>query len=149
MRLLPYRTTDDRIEGVVLTFQDITERRTPSDSVRAERGAAAPAIDSAIDYAIFTMTDDGTIDSWNAGAERMFGYTRDEIVGQPASTCCSRRRIAPRVCRRRSCDQARRSGRADDERWHVRKDGTRFYCSGVTTRLGDGRARASPRSRAT
>ena len=39
-------------------------------------------IDSATDYAIFTMTAEGTIDSWNTGAERMFGYTGDEIIGR-------------------------------------------------------------------
>ena len=56
-------------------------------------------IDSAIDYAIFTMTRDGTIDSWNTGAERMFGYTGDEIIGRDGGRAVHGGRIAHAECR--------------------------------------------------
>ena len=49
----------------------------------------------------------------------------------------------------RNWHKARREGRALDERYHVRRDGSVFYASGVTTRLGDARRSGSPRSRAT
>jgi PAS domain S-box-containing protein len=93
-------------------------------------------IDSAVDYAIYTMTQDGQINFWNAGAERMFGYTSDEILGRNASIL-----FAPEDRAAGGLEQelarARASGRTLAERLHVRKDGSRFFCSGVTTRLGD------------
>jgi len=134
MRLRPYRTTDNRIDGVVITFQDITERRNAERQVRQSEERLRLLIDSAIDYAIFTMTPDGTIDSWNSGAQRMFGYAADEIIGQSFDRLFTAQDRAGGVP---SAELARvaRDGRALDERQHVRKNGTLFYCSGVTTRL--------------
>ena len=94
-------------------------------------------IDSAVDYAIFTMTEDGHIDFWNAGAERMFGYGTDEIDRPECVACCSRRRIARPGHSRRSSKVRDTMAAPLDERFHVRKNGTRFFCSGVTTRLGN------------
>jgi PAS domain S-box-containing protein len=137
MRILPYRTTDDRIEGVSLTFHDVTEWRRAESRVRAREERLRLLIDRAIDYAIFTLTDDGHVDSWNPGAERMFGYHSEEIIGTPVATLFTpedRTEGVPAA----ELKTARQTGRAMDERWHVRKDGTRLYCSGVTTRLGEG-----------
>jgi two-component system, chemotaxis family, CheB/CheR fusion protein len=137
MRILPYRTTDDRIDGVSLTFNDVTEWRRAESRGRASEERLRLLIDRAIDYAIFTITDDGRIDSWNAGAERMFGYKADAIVGADVSVVFTPEdRVAgvPGA----ELETARTLGRAADERWHMRSDGTRLYCSGVTTRLGEG-----------
>ena len=92
-------------------------------------------IDSAVDYAIFTMTFDGTIDSWNVGAGRMFGYDTEEVIGKNFALLFTPEDRAAGVPEREA-GQAATVGRAEDERWHVRKDGSRLYCSGVTTRLG-------------
>jgi PAS domain S-box-containing protein len=94
-------------------------------------------IDGALDYAIFTMTEEGVIDSWNSGAERMFGYSSDEIVGANVAILFTPEDRAAGLHLKELHD-ARRSGRAADERYHMRKDGSRFYCSGVTRRLGAG-----------
>jgi two-component system CheB/CheR fusion protein len=139
MRILPYRTTDDRIDGVSLTFHDVTDWREAESRVRVSEERLRLLIDSAMDYAIFTMTDKGRVDSWNAGAERMFGYGADEIIGQDVSmlfTPEDRQNEVPQ----QELAQARATGRAEDERWHLRKDGSRLYCSGVTMGLGDGTA---------
>jgi len=85
LRLVPYRTIDDRIDGVALTFQDITGRRDAERKVRAGEERLRLLVDSAVDYAIFTMTDSGSIDSWNSGAERTFGYAAGEIIGEPST----------------------------------------------------------------
>src|SRR5262249_23140473 len=92
--------------------------------------------DSALDYAIFTMTPEGRIESWNPGAERIFGYQSNEIVGQPAEILFTPEDRAAGVPAQ-ELETARTKGRADDDRWHMRKDGSRFYCSGVTTRIGE------------
>jgi PAS domain S-box-containing protein len=94
-------------------------------------------IDSAVDYAIFTMTAAGVVDGWNPGAERMFGYTRDEIVGRSAAILLTEDDRKSGVFDEEiRC--AIEEGRAADERYRQRRDGTRVYCSGVTMRLGDG-----------
>ena len=85
-RVLPYRTTDNHIEGVVLTFLDVSERRHAESMVRASEEHLRLLIDSVKDYAIFTITVDGRVGSWNAGAQRMFGYAEREIVGRPFGT---------------------------------------------------------------
>jgi two-component system CheB/CheR fusion protein len=137
MRVLPYRTTDNRIDGVVVTFQDITARRQAEQHVRQSEERLRALIESATDYAIFSMTDRGAIDSWSPGAERMFGYAAHEAIGQHFSMLFvpeDRDAGVPD----RELIQARTHRRAADERYHIRKNGSRFYCSGVTTRLGDG-----------
>jgi two-component system, chemotaxis family, CheB/CheR fusion protein len=139
-RVLPYRTTQDRIEGVVMTFLDVTERRQAESLVRASEERLRLLIDSVKDYAIFTIAPDGLVASWNTGAQRVFGYTEAEIVGQPFDTLFTpedRERGVPQQER----ELARTEGRAEDERWHVRKDGTLLFCSGVTTPLGDAQRR--------
>ncbi|MGH6947318.1 MAG: chemotaxis protein CheB, partial [Kiloniellales bacterium] len=80
MRIRPYRTISDVIDGVVITFVDITERM--HHEIAAARLAAI--VDSSQD-AVIGHGFDGVIRSWNAGAERIFGYTADEAVGKPFS----------------------------------------------------------------
>jgi PAS domain S-box-containing protein len=86
-------------------------------------------VESAKDYAIFMVDPDGRIAEWNAGAERLFGYGEEEILGEPGSLLFvpeDVRRGAPEEELRR----AEEEGRAENERWHTRKDGSRFWASG-------------------
>jgi two-component system, chemotaxis family, CheB/CheR fusion protein len=134
MRLLPYRTTDDRIGGVVLTFLDITKRKRVEDRLRTSEARLRLLIDSVTDYAIFTLDADGLIATWNTGAARLFGYTDAEALGMSAAdlfTPEDRQTGAPEHERH----VAATAGQSADERWHLRKDGSRFFASGVLTRL--------------
>ena len=120
MRIRPYRTTDDRIDGIVLMFQDVTARRLAELEVRLSEERMRVMIDSVIDYAIVTTTDDGTIDSWNTGAQRMFGYGSEEIIGQNFGvlfTPDDRLAGVPAA----ELIQARRDGRALNERQYPQK----------------------------
>jgi PAS domain S-box-containing protein len=86
-------------------------------------------LDSALDYAIIATDPDGRITRWNAGAERILGWSEAEMLGQPADTFFTpedreRRRVGTEM--RLACE----FGAGDDERWHLRKDGTRFWASG-------------------
>lgn len=136
MRVMPYRTADDHIDGVVITFVDITARLAQQQRIVRGEERLRLLIDSAVDYAIFTMTRDGIVDSWNSGAQRMFGYSAAEIVGRRGDLLFTPEDRAAGVPEA-ELERARLAGRADDERWHLRQDGTRLYCSGVTTRLGE------------
>jgi PAS domain S-box-containing protein len=88
------------------------------------------------DFAIFTLSEAGAIESWNIGAELIFGYSASEILGRDADilfTAEDRATGRPH----QELANARANGRADDTRWHVRRDGTRFFADGVTTALRD------------
>ena len=137
MRIRPYRTTDDRIDGVVLMFQDITARRQAEHDVAWSEERLRLLVNSVSDYAIFTLTPEGNIHSWNTGAQRMFGYSSDQVIGRPFDILFTPEDRDAGVAAA-ELERARRDGRALDERYHVRSDGRLFYASGVTTRLGDG-----------
>ena len=137
VRLLPYRTNEDRIEGAVMTFFDITARRHAEEQARATEARMRMVAESANDYAIITMDEEGRTTSWNKGAEYLFGYIEQEMLGQTLERLFVPEDRAAGV----PADElvrARGDGRAEDERWHMRKDGSRFFCSGVTTPLRNG-----------
>jgi two-component system CheB/CheR fusion protein len=138
--LLPYRITEDRINGVVLTFLDITNRKLAEEALRRSEERLRLLMESIEDFAIFSIDTNGHINSWNTGAERIFGYTAEEAIGQQTEiifTPEDRAQGAPEDEMRR----AREKGRAADERWYVRKNGERFYASGVMSPLRDGSMR--------
>jgi two-component system CheB/CheR fusion protein len=137
MNVLPYRTVEDRIDGVVLTFLDITERRRAEALLQASEERMRLLIESVMDYAIIIQDMDGRIEVWNPGAERMFGYTAAEAVGQSIEIIFTPEDRA-QGAHLAEMKTARERGAATDERWHLRKDGSRFYVSGVLTRLRDG-----------
>ncbi|QIE23219.1 Protein-glutamate methylesterase/protein-glutamine glutaminase [Caballeronia sp. SBC1] len=131
-RVLPYRTADDQIDGAVITLIDITARRTAEAAARSSEERLRLAVATTNDYAIIVLDMDGLIVTWNGGAQRIFGYTEREVQGQPLDLIFlpdDRKAHVPLLERQR----ATQAGRAEDERWHVRADGTEIYCSGVTT----------------
>jgi len=137
VRLLPYRTNEDRIEGAVMTFFDITARRHAEEQARASEARMRMVAESARDYAIVTLDEEGRVTSWNKGAETLFGYTASEMHGQDLERLFVPEDVAAGVPED-ELRRAREDGRAEDERWHLRKDGSRFFCSGVTTPLRNG-----------
>src|SRR5919107_4973400 len=93
-------------------------------------------VEAAKDHAIFMTDAAGRVSTWNEGAERLFGYEEGEILGEDASVL-----FVPEDreggAHEREQETASTEGRAEDERWHVRKDGSRFWASGVVTPLHD------------
>lgn len=129
-RILPYRTTEDRIDGAVLNFVDITARRMAEDRLRQGLERLRLVAESTKDFAIITTDESGRITSWNRAAELMFGYTPTEVEGQALDLIFTPEDRANGVPAQ-ELHTARQRGHAADDRWHVRKDGSRFYCSGV------------------
>jgi len=136
-RILPYRTGDDKIEGAILNFFDITELRAAEAQVREGERRLEVVAATTRDFAIVTTNEQGSITSWNAGAARIFGYAEAEMIGQSIAVIFSEEERA-RHFPQRELERAKKTGRAEDDRWHQRKDGSRFFCSGVITPLNDG-----------
>jgi two-component system, cell cycle sensor histidine kinase and response regulator CckA len=86
--------------------------------------------EATVDYAVFHLSPAGVIQTWNIGAERIFGYEATEIVGRDGSVL-----FIPednfRGVPERELKFATETGRAQDSRWHLRKDGSRFWANGV------------------
>lgn len=113
-----------------------TQARQASRQLELSEERFRLLVESVVDYAIFMLSPDGFIESWNAGAERIKGYSGEEILGQhvsvfytPDATEQGRPQKLLRI--------AREEGRVEDTGWRVRKDGTRFWANVVITALRD------------
>jgi PAS domain S-box-containing protein len=93
-------------------------------------------VENVRDYAIFMLDPNGIVASWNAGAQHIKGYTRDEIVGRHFSTFYTPDAIARRWPQHELA-VAREQGRFEDEGWRLRKDGTTFWANVVITPVYD------------
>src|SRR6185312_8326094 len=93
-------------------------------------------VESVQDYAIYLLAPDGTIQSWNAGAQRLKGYTAAEIIGTSFARFFSPEARAagkPQWLLQRALAE----GRIEDVGWRFRKDGSQFWASAVLTALRD------------
>jgi PAS domain S-box-containing protein len=118
-----------RVVGVMADDEKLA--RTLSDPA-----VAALVLEHAREYAIFTLDLAGRITSWSAGAERITGYGAGEVVGVDFAVIFT---AADRSAgqHRLELERAWRDGRAEDSRWHLRKNGERFWANGVTMSLRD------------
>jgi two-component system, chemotaxis family, CheB/CheR fusion protein len=122
---------------VQLNIRDIASRKQAAKALRESENRFRIVVESVRDYAIFQLDDAGRIVGWNTGAERLLGWQEAEIVGKSAAVVFTPEDVA-RGEDQKELDKARMEGRAEDERWHMRKDGSRFFASGVLTRAEDG-----------
>ncbi|HKY43012.1 MAG TPA: PAS domain S-box protein, partial [Pyrinomonadaceae bacterium] len=114
-------------------MNNATERRSV---YRRTEDIYRKAIEDIRDYAIFMTDPDGVITNWNIGAQHILGYSEEEVVGKNASKFFIPEDRAKDVPRKELATAAAR-GRAEDERWHMRSDGSRFWASGIVTPVRD------------
>lgn len=93
-------------------------------------------IESARDYAIFSVDPQRNVDFWSSGAERLFGYSESEILGKTADVLFTPEDRAAGAPLKETAE-AQKHGRAEDERWHLRRDASRFFASGIVFPLCD------------
>jgi PAS domain S-box-containing protein len=132
VRNVPVRDNSGNITEWVGSATDIEDIKKTEEALRESKERLRITMESATDYAIMTLDTNGDYTSWSKGAEKAFGYTEEEAAGQHSSlifTPEDKKAGAPK----QEINQAINEGRAEDERWHIRKDGSRFFVSGVMT----------------
>jgi PAS domain S-box-containing protein len=127
------RESDGRLVGFAKVTQDLTQRRAAEEETRRFR----LLVESVKDYAIFILDPGGHVSSWNPGAERIKGYTSDEILGKHFSIFYPPESLVDRKCER-ELEVAIEEGRFEEEGWRLRKDGSRFWANVTITALRDG-----------
>nr|MDQ3805558.1 PAS domain S-box protein [Acidobacteriota bacterium] len=133
----PVLDADGRPVGGAAILRDISEQRAAQSQLRSSELQLRRILESVEDYAIFTLDLEGRVTRWNRGAQNTFGFTAEEIVGENTAIIFTPE-DRERGAHLQEMETALAEGRAEDERWHLRKDGSRFYASGVLTPLRDG-----------
>jgi PAS domain S-box-containing protein len=122
----PIREPSGKLIGYAKITRDLTERRNAEEALKRSEELFRILVRGVTDYAIFMLDTDGRVSSWNAGAQRIKGYSPDEIIGEHFSrfyTEEDRQEDLPG----RGLKTAEREGRWETEGWRVRKDGSRFW----------------------
>ena len=109
-------------------------------SIRDREDRFHMLVEAVRDYAIFLLDPQGRVASWNSGAERIQGYTQEEVTGQNLSIFYLEDDVRQGKPRKLLQDAARLN-RIEDEGWRVRKDGSKFWANVVITALRDQRGR--------
>jgi len=128
------------LQAIANVLAEAINRQRKEEELRQSEERFRVLVESAKDYAIFMLDMEGRVASWNAGAERVLGYQAAEILGQPSSKF-----FIPEDVQKREPEKERHKaltdGRAEDDRWYVRKDGSRFWVTGLVTPLEAGQFR--------
>lgn len=121
---------------VQFNIRDVSSRSKAQEALRASEQRFRLVVESMHDYALFQIDRNGSIVTWNTGAERLLGWKEAEIVGKNSATLFTPEDVEKGEPQR-ELETARTTGRSEDERWHQRKDGSRFFASGVLTQVCD------------
>ncbi|UYQ95606.1 PAS domain-containing protein [Chitinophaga horti] len=136
-RNVPLHDESGKVVGWFGSATDIQDMRTATEALRASEGRLRATMDTALDYAIINTDTSGLVLSWSKGAEHIFQRTESEMLHETADVIFTpedRAAGAPDGERTTAMSE----GAALDERWHIRKDGSRFYMSGVMRPVYDG-----------
>ena len=136
-RVLPYRTQENRIDGAVLTFLDITRVRLAQEQADQVQDQLRLAAANVTNHAIVVFDESLRITAWNSGAVHLFGYRVDEVIGQPIAMLASPGDGVP-AWLQDELDAAAEQGHSDSEHWFLRKSGEAVFCIGMLTRLCTG-----------
>jgi PAS domain S-box-containing protein len=127
--------------GFVKVTRDITDRKKIQEALRVSEDRFHLLVDGVSDYAILMLDPEGIILTWSRGAERIDGYTAEEIVGRHYS-CLFPPELIAEGKPTQELEQAAAEGKVDIEGWRVRKNGARFWVNGTLAALYDENGKA-------
>src|SRR5258708_5509975 len=134
--IAPIRDRDGVHRGFAKITRDLTEQREQDERIRQSEERFRLLLEGVEDYAVYMLDPEGRVTSWNSGAQRITGYSADEIVGQaferfylPEDIAAGRPSAELRT--------AMLNRRAQDTGWRLRRDGTPFWADVVVTALHD------------
>jgi PAS domain S-box-containing protein len=130
------RDASGTLVGYGKVTRDLTHRREYEDSLRQSEERFRLLVEGVTDYAIFMLDANGRVMTWNAGAERIKGYSANEIIGRHFSTFYPKD-AAESGWPEHELQIATAEGRYQEEGWRVRKDGSRFWANVTITALRD------------
>ena len=134
VQALPQRDEAGNILSWFGSLTDVHTQRLALSSANEGQDQLRQLLEGAREFAILMLDPESRIRGWNAGAQQVFGYTEQEAIGQPGAiifTPEDREAGAPQ----HEIEQAIATGQAADERWHLRKDGRRFWGSGAMSAI--------------
>jgi PAS domain S-box-containing protein len=134
INLSPLETPDGRL--VASAIRDVTQREQMAKRNRENEIRLRLLIDAVKDYAIISLDADGLVTTWNTGAQRLKGYSAQEIIGQHISRFYTAAEIASGKPDE-ELQQAASAGHIEDQNWRVRKDGSRFWAEVAITAVHD------------
>lgn len=126
----PIRDSNGDLVGYAKITRDLTERQQAASALRRSEEQFTRLVQSVRDYAIFLLDPDGNITTWNSGAQRIKGYTAEEIIGRHFSIFYSEDDKLAGVPQR-NLSLARSNGHFETEGIRIRKDGSRFVANVV------------------
>ncbi len=127
---------DGELVGFAKITRDMTEKRNAQQALLEAERRFRILVQGVTDYAIFMLDPEGRVTNWNAGAQRIKGYTPEDIVGEHFSRFYTPEDLDVGLPKK-ALETARETGRYDAEGWRVRKDGTRFWASVVLDAIHD------------
>ena len=132
------RINDEKGEliGFAKITRDMTNKREAEQALLESERRFRILVQGVTDYAIYMLDPEGRVTNWNVGAQRIKGYSPEEIVGEHFSRFYTPEDFEAGVPAR-ALDTARKTGRYEAEGWRVRKDGTRFWASVVIDAVKD------------
>jgi len=122
------------VTGFLGVLADITERKRAEERLRASEERFRQIVDGVRDYAIFMLDPAGRVASWNSGAQRIKGYTADEIIGRHFSCFYPPDALAGTQPEGKLAE-ALAVGWVEEEGWRLRKDRTRFFAQVTITAI--------------
>ena len=130
------RDESGELVGFAKVTRDLTQRRNHDEALRQSEEKFRLLVEGVAEYAIFMLDVNGKVASWNVGAQRIKGYTAEEIIGQHFSTFYPRDVVAS-GWPEHELREAALTGRFVDTGWRIRKDGSAFWANVTITAMRD------------